>query len=52
MLGEEAWCTVGIPKVFSEVEVKALCKSLEFIHSRLGKTCLHGARFVPVEGNL
>ncbi|MCJ8730323.1 hypothetical protein PDJAM_G00183060 [Pangasius djambal] len=35
-----------IPKVLSGVEVRALCRTLEFFHSSLGKPCLHGARFV------
>ncbi|MCI4395832.1 hypothetical protein PGIGA_G00196580 [Pangasianodon gigas] len=35
-----------IPKVFSGVEVRALCRTLEFFHSNLHTPCLHGARFV------
>ncbi|MCJ8737963.1 hypothetical protein PDJAM_G00030110 [Pangasius djambal] len=35
-----------IPKVFSGVEVRALCRTLEFFHSSLHTPCLHGARFV------
>ncbi|MCI4383748.1 hypothetical protein PGIGA_G00030000 [Pangasianodon gigas] len=35
-----------IPKVFSGVEVRALCRTLEFFHSNLNTPCLHGARFV------
>ncbi|MCI4392233.1 hypothetical protein PGIGA_G00143630 [Pangasianodon gigas] len=35
-----------IPKVFSGVEVRTLCRTLEFFHSNLHTPCLHGARFV------
>ncbi|MCI4376965.1 hypothetical protein PGIGA_G00197790 [Pangasianodon gigas] len=35
-----------IPKVFSGVEVRPLCRTLEFFHSNLHTSCLHGARFV------
>ncbi|MCI4381499.1 hypothetical protein PGIGA_G00252490 [Pangasianodon gigas] len=35
-----------IPKVFSGVEVRALCRTLEFFHSNLHTPCLHGAGFV------
>ncbi|MCJ8737978.1 hypothetical protein PDJAM_G00030230 [Pangasius djambal] len=35
-----------IPKVFSGVEVRALCRTLEFFHSNLHTPRLHGARFV------
>ncbi|MCI4382982.1 hypothetical protein PGIGA_G00021130 [Pangasianodon gigas] len=35
-----------IPKVFSGVEVRALCRTLEFFHSNLNTPCLHEARFV------
>ncbi|MCI4391931.1 hypothetical protein PGIGA_G00140000 [Pangasianodon gigas] len=35
-----------IPKVFSGVEVRALCRPLKFFHNNLGEPCLHGPRFV------
>lgn len=31
-----------IPKMFNGIEVKALCRSLEFFHTNLGKPSLHG----------
>lgn len=34
-----------IPKVISGVEVKPLCRTLEFFHSSLEKSCLHEAHF-------
>ncbi|KAB5559430.1 hypothetical protein PHYPO_G00028930 [Pangasianodon hypophthalmus] len=34
-----------ISKVFSGVEVRALCRTLEFFHSKLVRPCLHRARF-------
>ncbi|MCJ8750186.1 hypothetical protein PDJAM_G00259670 [Pangasius djambal] len=36
----------GVQSVFSGVEVRALCRTLEFLHSNLHTPCLHGARFV------
>lgn len=30
-----------ILRVFSVVEIRALCRSLEFFHSNLGKPCFH-----------
>ncbi len=35
-----------IPKVLDAVEVRALCWSVNFFHSKLGKLCLYGAGFV------
>lgn len=34
------------PKMCSGLEVRALCRTLEFFHTNLGKPCLHGSRFV------
>lgn len=31
-----------IPKAFSEVELRALCKPLEYFQTNLDKPCLHG----------
>ncbi|MCJ8734611.1 hypothetical protein PDJAM_G00237230 [Pangasius djambal] len=42
----KGWRNEFIPKVFSGVEVRALCRTLEFFHSNLHTPCLHGARFV------
>ena len=49
MLDEKAWLTVNlqfIPKVFSRVEVKALCIPLDFLHTELINPCLYGPTFV------
>lgn len=35
-----------VPKVFSEVEVMALCRTLEFFLRDLGETCCYGPYFV------
>jgi hypothetical protein len=35
-----------IPKVFDEVEVKALCRPVKFFHTDLDKPFLYGPRFV------
>lgn len=35
-----------IQRLFSEVEVRAFCRPLEFFHCNLDKLCPHGARFV------
>lgn len=35
-----------IPKVFSAVQVRALCRTFEFFDSKLDKPCLRGAHFV------
>lgn len=41
MLDEEIWDAV-------RVEVRAVCRTLQMIHSSLGRLCLHGASpFVP-----
>lgn len=47
MSGAEAWCTVAIHlKVFSRVEVRALCTTLKFFPINLGKLYLFKHCFV------
>ena len=35
-----------MPKVFEEVEVRALCRPVKFFHTNLNKPFLYGPRFV------
>lgn len=41
MLGKGFW-GVLIPKLFSRVDRRALCRTLEFFHSNLNTPCLYG----------
>lgn len=41
MTGEEARGSVGVPKVFSRVEIMAVYRPLEFFNSSLGKLRFH-----------
>lgn len=39
---EKTWLTIGVPihlKVFIRIEVRVLCRPLEFFHTKLVKPC-------------
>lgn len=50
MSGEPSF--LSIPKVFSRVKLRELCRTLKFFHFAPDKPCLHGCLLVPVTGNL